>query len=172
MDYTPGAMRNAQKNDFGISFNNPMSLGTRCHQVAMYVVFESPLQMLCDSPSLYYKESQTTEFISKIPSVWDETVVLKARVADYIVVARRKGEQWYIGAMTDWTPREIVIDLSFLPESTYQLEIMKDGLNADKNANDFKHEMLEVNKETRLSLELAPGGGWAAILSAKDKKME
>ena len=172
MDYTPGAMRNAQKSDFGISFNNPMSLGTRCHQVAMYVVFESPLQMLCDSPSLYYKESQTTEFISKIPSVWDETLVLKAKVADYIVVARRKGEQWYIGAMTDWTPRKIEIDLSFLPESTYQLKVMKDGLNADKNANDFKHEIQEVTSETKLSLELAPGGGWAAILSAKDNKIE
>ncbi|NTW24209.1 MAG: glycoside hydrolase family 97 protein [Lentimicrobium sp.] len=172
MDYTPGAMRNAQKNDFGISFNNPVSLGTRCHQVAMYVVYESPLQMLCDSPSLYYKESQTTDFISRIPSVWDETIVLKASVGDYIIIARRKGEQWFIGAMTDWTPRKIEIDLSFLPEATYLMEVMKDGLNAEKNANDFKHEISEVNNDTLLTLELASGGGWTAILKARGKKIE
>lgn len=172
MDYTPGAMRNAQKKDFGISFNNPMSLGTRCHQVAMYVVFESPLQMLCDSPSLYYRENETTEFISRIPSVWDETIVLKAKVGDYIVVARRKDDQWFIGAMTDWSPRKLEIDLSFLPEPAYFMEVMKDGLNAGKNANDYKHEKTGVNNHSVITLDLAPGGGWAAILNVTDMGSE
>ncbi|MHC1776409.1 MAG: glycoside hydrolase family 97 protein [Lentimicrobium sp.] len=165
MDYTPGAMRNAQKNDFGISFNNPMSMGTRCHQVAMYVVYESPLQMLCDSPSLYYRESETTDFISRIPSVWDETIVLKAKVGDYIAVARRKDDVWFISAMTDWSPRKLEIDLSFLPESAFTMEVMKDGLNADNNANDYKLEKSRVNNHSVITLDLAPGGGWAAILN-------
>ncbi len=172
MDYTPGAMRNAQKKDFGISFNNPMSMGTRCHQVAMYVVYESPLQMLCDSPSLYYRENETTDFISRIPSVWDETIVLKAKVGDYIVIARRKDDQWFIGAMTDWSPRKLEIDLSFLPESAFLMEVMKDGLNAGKNANDYKHDKMEVNNHSVITLDLAPGGGWAAILNVTDMGSE
>ena len=167
MDYTPGAMRNAQKKDFTISFNTPMSQGTRCHQVAMYVVYESPLQMLCDLPSLYYKDNQTTEFIAKIPSVWDETIVLKGKVGDYIAIARRKGDTWYVGAMTDWSPRQMEIDLSFLPESEYSMEVMKDGVNAGKNAEDYAKENLSVNQESKLKIQLAPGGGWAAILTKK-----
>src|SRR5690606_32548368 len=132
MDFTPGALRNAQLRDHRISHYHPMSLGTRCHQVAMYVVFESPLQMLCDVPSAYYKEKETTEFIAGIPAVWDETRVLKAHVSDYIVTARRKGDTWYLGAMTDWSARDIEIDLTFLPEGHYQMVSMSDGVNADQ----------------------------------------
>lgn len=165
MDFTPGAMRNAQRDNFRISFPRPMSLGTRCHQIAMYVVYESPLQMLCDAPSAYYKEKETTEFIAKIPTTWDETKVLKAKVADYIVTARRKGDTWYIGAMTDWTPRKLTLDLSFLGDGSYTMELMRDGVNADRFAEDYKKETKTVNRNTKMEIELAPGGGWAAIIS-------
>ena len=107
MDFTPGSMKNFNENNFRISFTRPGSMGTRCHQVAMYVVYESPLQMLCENPSICKKEQETVDFITQIPTVWDETKVLEASLSDYIVVARRKGEDWFIGAMTDGKPREV-----------------------------------------------------------------
>jgi len=113
MDYTPGAMMNAQQENFRAIFNRPMSLGTRTHQLAMYVCFESPLQMLCDSPSNYYKEPECMEFLSKVPSVWDETIVLDAKVSDKLLIARRNKDEWYIGGMTDWTSRNLQLNLSF-----------------------------------------------------------
>ncbi len=106
MDYTPGAMRNATKLTFAPIFGQPMALGTRCHQLAMYVVFESPLQMLSDSPSNYLREPEAMEFLSAVPTEWDETRVLDARIAEYVAVARRNGKDWYVGAMTDWTAKE------------------------------------------------------------------
>ena len=105
MDFTPGAMLNATKKDFAPVFDRPMSLGTRCHQLGMYVVFESPLQMLSDSPSNYLREPEMMEFLAPVPSVWDDTKVLDARIAEYALVARRSGKDWYVGAMTNWTPR-------------------------------------------------------------------
>jgi alpha-glucosidase len=165
MDYTPGAMINKQQKDFVVNFKHPMSQGTRAHQVAMYVVYEAPLQMLCESPSRYYKEQETVDFITKIPTTWDETIVLKGAIGDYIAVARRKGNQWYIGAMTDWNPRDLEIDLSFLNEDDYKIEIYKDGINAEKFAEDYKIETLSVNKNTKLTAKLASGGGWSAIIS-------
>ncbi|HEX3007656.1 MAG TPA: glycoside hydrolase family 97 protein, partial [Bacteroidales bacterium] len=114
MDFTPGAMINATKEDFRPIFNTPMSQGTRCHQLAMYAIFESPLQMLADNPTHYNKEPECLQFLSKVPSVWDVTVPLQAKVGDYIAVARKKGAEWYVGAMTDWDARELIIDLSFL----------------------------------------------------------
>ena len=108
MDYTPGAMRNATKTTFAPIFGQPMALGTRCHQLAMYVVFESPLQMLSDSPSNYMREPEAMEFLAAVPTEWDETRVLDARIAEYVVVARRNGKDWYVGAMTDWTPRNLI----------------------------------------------------------------
>jgi alpha-glucosidase len=167
MDYTPGAMVNASANNHKISFNRPMSLGTRCHQVAMYVVYESPLQMLCESPSTYYKEEETIKFISKIPTVWDETIVLEAKVADYVLIARKKDNIWYIGAMTDWTPRELEIDFSFLDEGSYNMEIIRDGENTDRYAQDYIYETIEINDTSLLKIKLASGGGWAAIISKK-----
>ena len=172
MDYTPGAMRNAQKKDFTISFNTPVSQGTRCHQVAMYVVYESPLQMLCDLPSLYYRDDPTTSFIARIPSVWDETVVLKGKVGDYIALARRKGDTWYLGAMTDWSPREMELDFSFLPGSGYKMEVMEDGQNADKNAEDYQIRKSAVTRESKLKIRLAPGGGWAAIITKDSSRWQ
>ena len=165
MDFTPGAMVNAQLKNHSIVFDRPISLGTRCHQVAMYVIYESPLQMLCDSPSTNYKEAETVEFISKMPTTWDETIALDAKVGDYILMARRKGDTWYIGGMTDWTPRELELDFSFLPEGNYTAEIMKDGVNADRYAQDYKKETISVTNTTKTKIKLAPGGGWAAIIN-------
>ena len=167
MDFTPGALVNATAGNHKISFYRPMSLGTRCHQVAMYVVYESPLQMLCESPSTYYKEEETTKFISKIPTVWDKTIVLDAKVADYVLIARKKDNVWYIGAMTDWTARELEIDFSFLDESSYMMEVMSDGNNTHHYAQDYSYETMEINNTSRIKIKLASGGGWAAIISKK-----
>jgi alpha-glucosidase len=162
MDYTPGAMRNATKMTFAPISAQPMALGTRCHQLAMYVVYESPLQMLADSPSNYLREPEIMDFLAPVPTEWDETKVLDARIADYVVVARRNASDWYIGAMTDWTPRNLEIDLSFLPEGTFTLEAYQDGTNADRYASDYKKTSTRVDRTTKLTLHLASGGGWAA----------
>ncbi len=162
MDYTPGAMRNATKATFAAIHGQPMALGTRCHQLAMYVVFESPLQMLSDSPSNYMREPETMEFLGPVPTEWDETKVLDASIADYVVVARRNGPDWYVGAMTDWSPRTLEIDLSFLPAGNFTMEAYQDGVNADRNASDYKKITTQVNRNTKLKLPLASGGGWAA----------
>jgi alpha-glucosidase len=163
MDFTPGAMNNKNNRDYTISFSNPMSLGTRCHQIAMYVCYDAPLQMLADSPSNYYKETESTSFISKMPTVWDNTKVLDAKVGDYILMARQKENNWYLGAMTDWTARTLDLDLSFLGEGTYEIEIMQDGINAEKSCNDYKRIIKQVTKADKMKIELAKGGGWAAI---------
>ncbi|PKP35053.1 MAG: alpha-glucosidase [Bacteroidetes bacterium HGW-Bacteroidetes-17] len=169
MDYTPGAMINAQQKNFHISWNRPMSMGTRCHQMAMYVVFESPLQMLADNPSNYIKEDECTRFISKIPTVWDETIVLKAKIGEVITIARRNGNDWYIGAMSNLDPRSIQVDFSFLPEGKYKIQIFQDGKNAHRYASDYKTLNGFVSKDDLFTIELAPGGGWAAILTPVDK---
>ena len=162
MDYTPGAMRNATKTAFAPIFQQPMALGTRCHQLAMYVVFESPLQMLADSPSNYLHEPEAMAFLGPIPSVWDDTRALDGKIAEYVLVARRSGNDWYVGAMTDWTARELEVDFSFLPEGNFSVEAYQDGANADRQASDYKLVKLQVNKTTKLKIKLAPGGGWAA----------
>ncbi len=167
MDFTPGAMINATKENFRDVFNAPMAPGTRCHQLAMYVVFESPLQMLADNPSNYYREPEAMEFLKEVPVVWDETRVLEGKVGDYILVARRSGDDWYIGAMTDWSPRTLELDLNFLVEGNYSMQFWKDGINADKQASDFKQETAKVTSASRIKIELAPGGGWAAIVTKK-----
>lgn len=158
MDYTQGAMRNATKRDYYPVYDDPMSQGTRAHQLALYMVFDSPLNMLCDSPSNYTDEQECTDFIASVPTVWDETRVLQAKLGEYIVTARRKGDKWYIGGITNWTPRDIVLDLSFLPEGT-QLDVFTDGVNANRNARDYKRTVMTASPS--LKLHLAPGGGFA-----------
>jgi alpha-glucosidase len=164
-DYTPGAMRNASKKSFKSIFDQPMSMGTRCQQLAMYVVFESPLQMLADNPSSYLAEPQVMEFLGPVPSVWDETRVLAAQMGDYVAVARRRGRDWWIGAMTDFTGRELEIALDFLPEGAFRLDAYEDGVNAARWASDYRRRKSEANRSTRLKIKLAPGGGWAARVS-------
>lgn len=170
MDYTPGAMINAQEANFQVVFTRPMSMGTRCHQLAMYVVYESPLQMLADSPSHYLKETECLDFLSRVPSVWEETHVLEARVADYIVIARRSGKDWYVGAMTDGIARNFDIDMSFLPPGEFEAEIFRDGLNARRYGSDYKKEVMPVSNQDKLAIKLAPGGGWAARIYPNEKK--
>ncbi len=167
MDFTPGAMDNAQENNFFPRFTRPMSQGTRCHQIAMYVVYESPLQMLCDNPSNYYHNKECAEFISKISTVWDTTIVLHAEIAEYIMLARRNGTKWYIGAMTNWTEREFDIDFSFLDSGDYTMEIMQDGINTNKIAIDYKRVNMDINDHATMNIKLAKGGGWAAIITKK-----
>lgn len=162
MDYTPGAMRNVTRDNFHPSNSMPMSQGTRVHQMAMYIVFEAALQMLCDSPTAYRKEAECTRFIAKIPTVTDRTVVLDAKVSEYIATARCKNDNWYIGAMTNWDARTLTVDLSFLPDGKYKAEIFSDGINADRDATDYKREERILTKESRLVIHLASAGGWAA----------
>ncbi|WP_289660042.1 glycoside hydrolase family 97 protein [Flavobacterium panacagri] len=167
MDFTPGSMINKQPKNFAISFNNPMTMGTRAHQVAMYVVYEAPLQMMCESPSTYYKEQETVDFITQIPTVWDKTVVLHGSVGNYIVVARKKGDKWFIGGMTDADARALPIDLSFLGEGNFSMEVFSDGINAEAFAQDYKKEIIAVNKNTKVTAKMASGGGWSAIITKK-----
>lgn len=165
MDFTPGSMLNTNQKNFKIRFERPMSMGTRCHQLAMYVVYEAPLQMLCESPSIYYKEQQSLDFISQVPTVWDETRVLEAAVSDYILIARRNGDNWFIGGMTDWSSRDLELDLSFLTDGKkYKMTMYKDGLNADRIAIDFKQTKSTVDNTYNKIIHLAKGGGVAIIL--------
>ena len=162
MDYTPGAMINAPRSGFAPIFNHPMSLGTRCHQLAMYVVYESPLQMLADSPSNYLREPETMEFLAAVPTEWDDSKALDGKIGQYVAMARRNGADWYVGAMTNWSPRELEINLSFLPEGNFQMDAYQDGQNADRMGSDYKLVRMQVNRTTKLRIKLASGGGWAA----------
>jgi len=163
MDYTPGAMDNAHEKNFAIRWERPMSMGTRAHQVAMYVLYDSPLQMLCDNPSNYYREHETTQFISKIPTTWDETIALEAKVGDYLLMARRNGDSWYIGGMTD-EAHAFDIDLSFLGSGNYQMTYFQDGVNVDKNAQDYSIGEETILSTNKISVSMSKGGGFTAIL--------
>jgi alpha-glucosidase len=165
MDYTPGAMVNMDKANFRPNFNRPESQGTRAHQVALYVIYESPLQMLSDSPSNYMKEQESTDFILKIPVVWDDIIGIDGKVGEYLLLARRSGKDWFIGAITNWTPRDMDLDLSFLPAGNYTIDIFQDGINADRYAEDYKHLKSKVKSGDKMKIHLAPGGGWAAKIS-------
>ena len=167
MDYTPGATVNATRSDFRAINDHPMSQGTRVHQMAMYTIFEAPLQMLADSPSNYEKEPDYTSFIAAVPTVFDETIALNGEVGEYITIARRKGDTWFIGAMTNWTPRTLTIDLSFLGEGSYEAVIFSDGVNAERNATDYKKETRTIKAGDKLNIRLASGGGWTARITRK-----
>lgn len=167
MDFTPGAMVNIAKQFFKPNHSQPMSMGTRCQQLAMYVVYESPLQMLADNPTNYYREPVCMEFLSKVPAVWDKTIVLDAKIADYVLIARQSGSDWYVGAMTDDKARDFTVDFSFLNDGAYTADVWQDGINADRNGNDFKKISVDVTKETKLKIHLVSGGGWAARVHKK-----
>ncbi len=168
MDYTPGAMRNATKNNFVPSNSMPMSQGTRCHQLAMYVVFVAPLQMLADNPTAYMKEQECTDFIDKVPTTFDKTVPLAGDVGEYVAIAREKNNVWYVGAMTNWNERDIEIDFSFLGSGRYEAVIFKDGINADRDATDYNKEAINITDADKMKIHLAPGGGWAARITKID----
>lgn len=167
MDYTPGAMDNAHQDYFSIRWNRPMSMGTRCHQVAMYVIYDSPLQMLCDNPSNYYREKESTAFISRIPTTWNETIVLDAKIGEYILMARRHGNDWYIAAMCD-EAKSFDVKMDFLYGKEYEMSIIQDGINADKNAQDYKRMERTADKWSPLIISMEKGGGFVAILKLKN----
>ena len=167
VDYTQGAMLNATRGNYHAVYNEPMSQGTRCRQLAQYVIFDSPLNMLCDSPSNYKREQECLNFIAAVPTVWDETKGLCGKVGEYIAIARRSGDDWYVGAMTDWTSRELVLDLTFLPEGSYEVELYRDGVNAYRIARDYKKEVIELPSDRNLTVNMAPGGGFAAKIVKK-----
>ena len=167
MDYTPGATMNATRWNFRGLNDQPMSQGTRVHQMAMYTIFEAPLQMLADSPSKYAKEPEYTDFIAQVPTTFDQTVALDGQVGEYIVLARRKGNTWFIAAMTNWTPRDLTIDLSFLPAGSHEAVIFSDGINADRDATDWQSETRKLSSTSKLNVHLAPGGGWTARVTVK-----
>lgn len=162
MDYTPGAMRNAQKSEFRAINHNPMSMGTRCQQLAMYILYEAPLQMLADNPTAYKKEQESLDFITSVPTTWDETLPLSGEIGKYVVIARRKGSEYFVGAMTNWEARNLAVDFSFLPEGEWNMEIFQDGINADRNGIDYKKTVSSVTNTQKIDIHLAPGGGWAA----------
>jgi alpha-glucosidase len=164
VDFTPGVFRSESKDRFKISWVGSMGQGTRSHQMAMYVVFESPLQMLSDSPSRYREQQECTDFIAPVPTVWDETRALDGKIGEYIIMARRTGTTWYIGALTSWTQRKVEIDFSFLPEGKYNLEFFRDGANSNRYAQDYRRETRTVSAGEKLTVQLASGGGWAARL--------
>jgi len=162
MDYTPGAMRNANKVSYRPINSNPMSQGTRCQQLAEYIVFYAPLQMLSDNPTTYRKEQECTDFITSVPTTWDETVPLDSKVSEYVAVARRKGDTWFVGAMSNWDAHELTLDFSFLPAGKYTAVVFKDGVNADRNATDYKKESIQITSGDKVNIQLASGGGWVA----------
>ena len=165
MDYTPGAMRNSVEGDFSTSFENPMSYGTRCHQLGMFIVYFAPLQMLCDAPTAYEKYPDILNFLSEIPTTWDETKILSGKLGEYVVVARRKGSDWYIGGLTSWEEREIEIDLSSFADGNFQAQMLLDGINANRKAGDYQYKEGRVSSNDKLNVKMKKGGGFAIRLS-------
>lgn len=166
MDYIPGTMNNATKRSFRFNHDTPMGQGTRAHFMAMAVISESPMQMLPDPQSDYYREAECTKFLVDIPVEWDDLVTLDSKIGDYVAMARRNGNSWYVAAVTDWTSREMKLELSFLPKGKkYKMEVFRDGINADIRAIDYKHEFIEVEGGEILNVSLASGGGWIAKIS-------
>ncbi len=163
LDYTQGAMKNACKNCFAAVYTEPMSQGTRCRQLAEYVIFESPFNMLCDSPSNYLQEDECTKFIASVPTTWDETVVLDGKVGEYLVVARKKGYKWYIGAITNWEERDMEVDITALKSGAKSGKIFRDGPNANRVGKDYVTEQLQIWGNT-IKFHLAKGGGAVVVL--------
>lgn len=165
VDYTQGAMRNANRYNYRPINSEPMSQGTRCHQLAEYIIFESPFNMLCDNPSNYRNEMECTRFIAEIPTVWDKSVALDGVVGEYIVMARQKEGVWYVGGLTNWNNREVTVNLDFLGDGYSRIELFRDGINADRVARDYKKEIIPVPDNKTLKLTLMQGGGFAAKIT-------
>lgn len=160
MDYTQGAMRNASKGNYRPVNSEPMSQGTRCRQLAEYIIFESPLNMLCDNPSNYMLEKECTEFIANVPTIWDNTIALNGKIGEYITIARKKDNIWYVGSLTNWDARTLDLDLSFLGEGNYKAEVFKDGINANRSGHDYKKEKIDIPANRKLQLPMASAGGY------------
>ena len=162
VDYTQGAMLNAGRK-YVPNRSEPMSQGTRCHQLGMYVTYESPFNMLCDTPIHYEREKECTDFIASVPTVWDETLALDGKVGEYVIVARRSGDVWYIGGLTNWDARDVELDLNALGAGGWNVEMFADGVNVEKNAKDYK--VVRTQNTDKLKVRMASGGGFAARLT-------
>lgn len=168
MDYTQGAMRNGSKRTYYTCKYAPMSQGTRCRQLAMYAVYFAPFAMLCDSPSLYEREAECTKFIAEFPTVWNETVVLDGQFSDYVAMARRSGDTWYVGVFSDWTARKVELDLSkILGEGNYIAEVFRDGANADMLGEDYIREVVALPTSRKVVADMAPAGGYVMKITKK-----
>lgn len=167
VDYTQGAMVNANKENFRAIYTEPMSQGTRCRQLAEYVIFESPQNMLCDFPTNYEKEQECTSFIADVPTVWNETRPLQAKIGECIVMARRNGDVWYVGGLTNWKEREVKVDFSFLSDGEYDVVLFRDGINSDLVAKDYKKETLVVNRKSVADVKMYSGGGFIMKVTKK-----
>ena len=165
IDYTPGAMTNSAKGDFHASFENPVSCGTKAHQLGMYVVYFAPLQMLCDAPTAYEQHPDILKFLSTVPTTWDETIPLSGKIGEYVVVARKKENNWYIGGLNNWTERDVEIDLSLFVKGNTQVEMLIDGVNANRLAGDYKYIQKQMNSNEKITVRMKQGGGFAIKLT-------
>lgn len=167
MDYTPGAMISMQPNVYRAERPNSASIGTRAYQLALFVIFESGLQMLADNPTLYYRNEDCTRFITSVPVTWDETVALEAKAGEYAIIAKRKGDKWFIGGMTNngQTEREFAVKLDFLKKDrTYQMTSFEDGINAGRQAMDYRCKSSQVKNGDVLTIKMVRNGGFAAVI--------
>jgi len=164
MDFTPGCFRTATVETFQPGTETPMAMGTRCHQLAMYVVYDSPLQMCVDHPDAY-RGQDGLEFLKRVPTSWDSTVVVDGQVGDFIIVARKAGKDWFMGAMTDTEPREIRIPLSFLSDTLYTADIYQDRANIQLDPNGVFYRQVQVTPSNTLTCPMGPGGGFAVRFS-------
>ncbi len=162
VDFTPGGFRNASKKDFQPIYYNPLTMGTRCHQMAMYVLHDSPFTMLADNPTIYEKEQECTDFIASIPTVYDEWKAVDGKLGEYVIIARRKGDTWYVAGQTNWDARKVTVNLSDIigSSATCTVESMTDGVNADKAATDYIHTTKQINAADPLNIQMASGGGF------------
>jgi alpha-glucosidase len=168
VDFTPGALRNGTKENWVECYQNPVSMGTRCHQLACYVIQDSPFTMLCDAPTNYEREQECVDMITSIPDTWDETKILQGIIGCYIVSARRNSSDWYVGGQTNWEEREVVLSLDFLsPGETYLATIVTDGINANHNAEDYHVATKTLTSHDKLVIKLASGGGFIMKLIKK-----
>ncbi len=167
MDYLPGTLNNAQKKEFYQYGDRPVGLGSRAHSIALSVLYESPITMLPDSPSDYLQEDECTSFLTKIPTVWDETKVIDAQIGEYVIIARRKDNTWFIAAITNWDNRKLQVKLDFLPIGNYQIEAITDGINTKNRAIDYKKVKIDVDNQTVIPMSLEQGGGWVGIITKK-----
>ena len=169
VDFTPGAMRNGTKEDWKAIYNKPISMGTRCHQAACYIVHDSPLTMLADSPTNYEADERYTQYIAALPTVFDETRILQGKIGEYIVTLRRLGDTWYIAGQTNWDARDLTIDFSFLPQGKhYTAKMLTDGINAHHDAEDYSLSTINCNAATKHTVHLAPGGGFVIKLEVEN----
>ncbi len=173
MDYEPGLLQNVGRDQTSkLGFEKVIAQGTLMHQIAMFVVYESPLQLFSGNLSDAQREPELMSFVGRIPTVWDETQIIDAKFGDYILEYRRNGNHWYVAAMNDWTARDFKVALDFLPPGIYDFELAADGINADRNAGDYRMERTTIKSGDKIKIHLAPGGGYVGLITQKTPNIE